>query len=259
MGILTPINLLYALSLAALVVIYLRARSRPVLEVSSLMLFEELDAAASSRSLVKVDILFWIELATLAALTMALCGFYLLLPPRAGHTRRSALVFDVAAGMGARQGSRTRLDSAKEQALNLISRAQPDEQFTVVAYASDAEVRLPATSDLAAVRGAIGALRPLAIGSRPAALMAALMRARDADQTELFADRIPPGIVAGGGIDLKRVRYHHVGDAAPNLAIVSLEPGIAGFTQGHCAVRNFSAEPRMCELAIDSDGHPVQH
>ena len=48
MGFLDPRNLLWGLSLAVLVIIYLRSRARPLIEVSSLMLFEEQPAPAAS-------------------------------------------------------------------------------------------------------------------------------------------------------------------------------------------------------------------
>ena len=55
-----------ALSLALLVLIYLRSRSRPTIEVSSLMLFDEAPAPVASVRHVRIDPLFWLEMATLS-------------------------------------------------------------------------------------------------------------------------------------------------------------------------------------------------
>src|ERR1019366_7788972 len=41
------------------------------------------------------------------------------------------------------------------------------------------------------------------------------------------------------------------GSGDSNLAIVSLDPGIPGSTRGRAVIRNFSARPYPCELAID--------
>src|SRR5262249_49523764 len=47
-GFLNPNNLLWALSLAVLFAIYLRSRSRPTVEVSSLLLFDEAPAPSAN-------------------------------------------------------------------------------------------------------------------------------------------------------------------------------------------------------------------
>ena len=77
MGLLNPHNLAYLGSLAVLVAIYLRARAKPTLEVSSLMLFDEIAAPVASSRVLRTDLLFWIEMAALGALSMALAGLYL--------------------------------------------------------------------------------------------------------------------------------------------------------------------------------------
>ena len=73
MGFLNPQNFIYGLSLALLVLIYLRSRSRPTIEVSSLMLFDEAPAPVASVRHVRIDPLFWLEMLTLAALTLRDC------------------------------------------------------------------------------------------------------------------------------------------------------------------------------------------
>src|SRR5260370_40719800 len=76
MGLLNPHNLAYLGSLAVLVAIYLRARAKPTLEVSSLMLFDEIAAPVASSRVLRTDLLFWLEMAALSALSMALAGDY---------------------------------------------------------------------------------------------------------------------------------------------------------------------------------------
>ena len=115
-GVLNPQNLIYGLSLALLVLIYLRSRSRPTIEVSSLMLFDEAPAPVASVRHVRIDPLFWLEMLTLAALTFAIAGLYVMRPPSPGPGRSHALVFDLGAGMSAHEGSGTRIDQARRQA-----------------------------------------------------------------------------------------------------------------------------------------------
>ena len=251
MGLLNPQNFIYGLSLALLVLIYLRSRSRPTIEVSSLMLFDEAPAPVASVRHVRLDLLFWLEMLTLAALTLAVAGLYVMRPPSPGQGRSHALVFDLGAGMSARDGSGTRLDQARRDAIEIINQAPAGDQFSVIAYALEAQVRHPPTANLGDLRKALDDLVPMAVPARTAALRAALIRARGDSEIELFADRPPaPAILADVG-STARVNFHQVGSGDSNVAIVSLDPGIPGSTRGRAIIRNFSAQPHPAELAID--------
>lgn len=255
MGFLSPQNFVYALSLALLVLIYLRSRSRPTLDVSSLMLFDEAPAPVASVRHVRLDPLFWLEMATLAALTLALAGMYVMRPPSMGHGRIHALVFDLGAAMTARDGEITRLDQARHDALEVINQAPVGDEFSVIGYALEAEVLHPQSANLPALRKALDGLVAWSVPARTAALRAALMRARGAYEIDLFADRPPPSTVLADVVSAGHVNFHLVGfgdsNLAGNLAIVSLDPGIPGATKGRAVIRNFSTHPHPCELAID--------
>ncbi len=257
MGLLNPRHLFYLASLAVLIAIYLRARAKPTLEVSSLMLFDEIAAPVASSRVLRTDLLFWLEMAALSALSMALAGLYVRRAAPAVHYQTRALVFDLGAAMGAREGRGTRLDQARRQALAIISAAAPGDSFSVIGYALEATVYRAPTSHLAAVRRAVNELKPEALPARAAALRAALMRARGAAEIEVFADRAPArGWLSAAGAGA-RVRLHQVGAPAANLAIVALEPGTVGATPGRMVVRNFSDRPQLCELALDLDARSV--
>ncbi len=251
MGLLNPHNFIYGLSIALLVLIYLRSRSRPTIEVSSLMLFEEAPAPVASVRHVRIDPLFWLEMATLAALTLAIAGLYVMRPPSPGHGRSHALVFDLGAGMSARDASGTRLDQARRDAMEIIDQAPVGDEFGVIGYALEAQVRHPQTANHADLRKALDELAPMAVPARTAALRAALIRARGASEIDLFADRPPAPAILADVASTARVNFHQVGSGDSNLAIVSLDPGIPGATRGRAVIRNFSARPRPCELAID--------
>ncbi|MGA3228738.1 MAG: VWA domain-containing protein, partial [Candidatus Binatus sp.] len=250
-GLLNPQNFVYGLSLALLVLIYLRSRSRPTIEVSSLMLFDEAPAPVASVRHVRIDPLFWLEMATLTALTLAIAGLYVMRPRTPGHGRIHALVFDLGAGMSAREGSGTRLDQARRDAMEIINQAPAGDEFSVIAYALEAQARHPQTANLADLRKALGDLVPMAVPARTAALRAALIRARGASEIDLFADRPPATAILADAASTARVNFHLVGSGDSNLAIVSLDPGIPRSTRGRAVIRNFSARPHSCELAID--------
>jgi hypothetical protein len=250
-GFLNPNNFIYGLSLALLVLIYLRSRSRPTIEVSSLMLFDDAPAPVASVRNVRIDPLFWLEMLTLAALTFAIAGLYIMRPPSPGHGRSHALVFDLGAAMSARDGSGTRIDQARQQAMQIIDQAPLGDEFSVIGYALEAQVRHPQTANLVDLRKALGELVPMAVPARTTALRAALIRARGASEIDLFADRPPAAAILADAGSTSRVNFHLVGAGDSNLAIVSLDPGIPGSTRGRVVIRNFSARPHPAEFAID--------
>ena len=164
MGLLNPRNLAYLASLAVLVAIYLRARAKPTLEVSSLMLFDEIAAPVASSRVLRTDLMFWLEMAALGALSMALAGLYIRTRGTpAAHHQAHALIFDLGAGMGARERNGTRLDEARRQALEIVAAARAGDSFSVIGYALEATVHRAPTSHLADVRQAIDELKPAAL------------------------------------------------------------------------------------------------
>jgi hypothetical protein len=257
-GFLNPIYLLFGLSIGVLILIYLSARSRSTVEVSSLLLFEHAQISVSKARFLKLDLLFWLETAALAALSLALAGFFLKMAPLPSSHRRHALVFDLAAGMGAREGSQTRLEEAKAQALRMVDSAAPGESFAVVSFAAQAEVQRYFTADLAAVRSAIKELRSYDVATAPAALAAALMRVRDSDEIELFAPRLPPGAASLDRLDSARLHYHQIGADQDNAAITGLDPGIPRISPGHYTVRNMSARPVLVQVEINLNGRSLE-
>ncbi|HTT77053.1 MAG TPA: VWA domain-containing protein [Candidatus Binataceae bacterium] len=259
MGLLEPINLLYAASLAALVLIYLRARSRPTIEVASLILFEEVPAPVAKSRFLRLDVPFWLEALALAALTLAVAGLYVKTMHQQGHFRRHALVFDLGAGMGATVDGRTRLDQARQSAVRLVDDAAAGDEFSVISYALEAKTPLPMTNRKADVRAAIAALRVVDVAPRPAAARAALIRARNANSIDLYSDRpLAQNIIADAALPVA-VEFHKTGEAAANLAIVGLDPGMPKAAQGRCLIRNFSIHPEPFELEIDAGGRKVFH
>src|SRR5215831_3062703 len=105
----------------ALVAIYLRSRARPTINVSSLLLFEEIPAPVAKSRILRVDLLFWLEVLALTAMTLAAAGLYFLGPRPVGRHHSHALVFDLGAAMEARNGRLSRLDQARTLARWLIA------------------------------------------------------------------------------------------------------------------------------------------
>jgi hypothetical protein len=258
-GLLNPNHLLWGISIAVLLTIYLRSRSRPTIEVSSLLLFDEAAAPAVRVRHLHIDPLFWLEMAMLAALTLALGGLYIRTTHAAAQGSNRALVFDLAAGMAAREDGGTRLDLAKKEALALVNSASERDRFSVIGYALEAEMIHPETANRDAIRKAISRLHAMAVPARRAAQSAALMRARASGAVEFFADRHPPdSIINAPGLG-SAFHFHQSGAPAENLAIVSLDPGVPMSSRGRAVLKNFGPKPQTCELAIENGGSEIYH
>ena len=259
MGLLNPNSLLWASSIAILLAIYLRSRSRPTLEVSSLLLFDEAAAPTARVKHLRLDPLFWLEMAALGAITLALAGLYVRSSPTGSRGRTRALVFDLAAGMGAREGRGTRLDLAKQQALAIVDDAPAGDRFSIIGYALEAEMIHSETSNRDAIRNAIAGLRTMAVPGRRAAQSAALMRARAAGEVEFFADRRPPAnLIADSGLG-SGFHFHQEGSPVDNLALVSLDPGVPNSSRGRAVLRSFGPKPQTGELVIENQGKEIFH
>ncbi|MBV8054602.1 MAG: BatA domain-containing protein, partial [Deltaproteobacteria bacterium] len=180
MGFFNPESLLWGLSLVALVAIYLRSRARPTINVSSLMLFEEIPAPVAKSRILRVDLLFWLEASALAAMTLAAAGLYLLGPRPVGRHQLHALVFDLGAGMEAIDGRVSRLSEARSHARKLILAAPADDGFSIIGYALEARTLFAPSASRDELLAALDKLQPMAVGTRPAALRAALLDARGA-------------------------------------------------------------------------------
>ena len=195
MGLLNPNRLLWAISIAILLAIYLRSRSRPTLEVSSLLLFDE--AAAPTTRVRHLRI----ESVVLAGDGVArrdhprVGGLYVRtrLRRRAGPDSRFGV--RPCRGHGRARGKRHSAGRAKQQALAIVDAASERDRFSVIGYALDAEMIHPETANRDAIRHAIAGLRSMAVPGRRAAQSAALMRARASGEVEFFADRKPPASV----------------------------------------------------------------
>src|SRR5439155_4615616 len=173
----------------------------------------------------RLDLLFWLEALALAAMTLAAAGFYLLGPRPLGRHQLHALVFDLGAGMGARDSRQSRMDEARARARQLISAAAPGDEFTIIGYALEARTLFAPSAARESVLAALERLDPLAVAARPAALRAAILDARGAATIDIFADRKPAKEIVREARPDGRVKIHQVGRPADNIAIAALDPG----------------------------------
>lgn len=165
MGFLAPLSLFFALSIPALVLLYLLRVKRQPRRVSSTWLWQRTieDARASVPfQRLRRHLLMLLQILALALLTFALARPVMNLVTR---ERGSVLILiDRSASMSARTGSgdETRLDVARRKATELVRSLGRGSQVALVAYAERPEVAAAFTTDFAAVRRALAGVSPTA-------------------------------------------------------------------------------------------------
>ena len=249
-------NLLYPYALfllpfvALLVLVARRQAIRPRRAVANLYLWREtrpLDPASLALRRLRKHRLLALQIAFMLAVIAALSR-----PSLTRDTRRATVVFDISASMGAREGSATRLDLARQRAYALLDAFSSRTRVRVIAAAAvptDFGEFAPADPRL---RRAIAALRPTA----GAADLTAAIGMADAIGSDrdlyVFSDQAAPNV---DGADPRH--WLRVGNPAENLAITALAarrlPLTPGDGQVLVEVRNFGLRPSVAPIEISQD------
>jgi Ca-activated chloride channel family protein len=164
MGILEPLALLSLPLLGAVIVLYLLKFRRPTAPVASLRLWDVLTRDREANSLwqrLQVSLLLLLQLVALLVLILALARPWV--PSSVASAQNIVLVVDVSASMSASDaddnGSKTRLQAAKERATQIVNDMPQDSTATLIASDNHASIVVPATADKARLRSAISSLR----------------------------------------------------------------------------------------------------
>lgn len=165
MGFLTPLGLVALPLLGVILALYLLKLRRPMAPVASLHLWDSLTRDREANSLwqrLRVSILLLLQLLALLLLVLALARPWLPSSERIGEN--AIIVVDVSASMSAPvaagKSDTSRLDAAKSKANDIVDNLPQDGTATLISSDEHASVLVPATSDRARLRNAIGALSP---------------------------------------------------------------------------------------------------
>lgn len=260
MGFANPAGLLFSIFIAALIFLYFWERSRQRYDVPSLLFWEAVPEAVVQRRRFQPDALFWLQLAALAALILAVANPYRVESSADDVSQRMLLVFDLSASMQAREADTDRFGMARAEALRVIAGAPPQTRFAVIGAGRHTFVEDEFDDDRDAVARFIGAMEPFDVAARiePALMLARQMGARSDTATEVhvFTD------LDRSSVDERLREGMHwwpFGRADDNLAIVALEPSHPILTPGkradvHVTVRNFGNRERHGSLTLSIDG-----
>jgi len=258
MSFLTPLALLSAAIIGPIIVaMYLLKLRREDRQVSSTFLWQrivrDVEANAPWQKL-RRNLLLLLQLLLLALLALALARPFFRTTGIAG--RNLIVIVDRSASMQATDVVPSRLEAAKQQAVDLIDQLPDGGRATVIAAGGQMEVPVAATTDRRQLRDAIDGITARNGGGSDLAqalTLAAALSSREADsEVAIISDgnvSFPPEIKMPA-----TVRYFPIGQRRENVAIsaVALQPSAAGQTL-FAQATNYapSAATRRMDIYLD--------
>ncbi|MCK6482527.1 MAG: VWA domain-containing protein [Phycisphaerae bacterium] len=227
-----------AVAFPLLLLLYFLKLRRVEMPISSTLLWkraiQDLQVNAPFQKL-RRNLLLFLQLMILALATFALAG------PISRWTERTAgkvvLLIDHSASMNAQEGNISRLDLAKDKALEYVRGLQGNDQVTVIEFADVARAVCQSSTDRGAIRRAIESIQPTDGGTRlDEALKLAVadttvgghqdpsLAPREAPDAsiELFSD----GRIADADAQIVQrgaMRFFPIGSSTDNVGIVTLD------------------------------------
>ena len=229
-------GLAYLASVPVLIWIYRRSRKKRRVEISSIIPWRLLRESVVRSSLFRADLLFWVQLAILLALTLAACRPYWRRAAAPERRRHFVLVLDRSASMQAREGGSSRFDLARDRAIRFVRRLGTGDRVTLIAAGARSEVLASGETDRGRVEALLEGLCPAdtpdrmvpALGTGMALLREGEKRRRlpggATEETFLhvFTDRGAESLGFGKETAGGAIRVERVGAPKGNTGITSL-------------------------------------
>ncbi len=230
MGLFAPLALVALPLLGAITVLYLLRMRRPSAPIASLELWDESVRDREANALwqrLHISVLLVLQLLVLLALIFAIARPWVIDDTVAG--KNMVLIVDTSASMGAADGGgrrTTRLDVAKNKALELIDGLQSGQISSIISANSHSTVLISAVDDKARLRSVISALesQPAAPTDIVAALKLANALAAKQGESEIWVlsdGRFAPTKDQVGPL-VATLEYFQVGRTSDNQAITAL-------------------------------------
>jgi len=261
-SLISPLNLLFAGLLGAIVLLYMLRLKRRERVVPSNLLWQsairDLQANAPWQKL-RSSLLMWLQLAFLVLAILALARPAIKVLSSGGQT--VAIVMDGSASMGATDVAPTRFDDARSRALKLVNGLASGDSGTILLAGTRTRVLAPLTAEKNTLKSAVARADNGDTSSnlREAIVLAAsLLRDKKNPQIYVFSDGAAPALqdLDVGQVGLQFVK---VGSGSDNLAITALDArrgyGGSNAAQIFATVSNYGDKARKIDLELSRDGN----
>ena len=248
MSFLSPLALLWLGSVPVLLWLWRLSSTHRQIHVPSLVPFEHLlRRPARHRTRLFVNVLFWLQLAALIALALALAQPVLL----RRRARTTLVVLDTSASMAARLHGASAFEQARGALLARIARKAPTEQFFLITTSPVSALTAQPSADGVALGRLVRALRVSHLGGNlsTSMRMGRALLGTAPNQLLVLTDEPPPPEPLES-----HTRWVQVGAPLPNIAIVGVDAlgPLCAPAQAHlvATLQNFSAESSSVSLRI---------
>ena len=262
MSLISPLNLLFAGLLGAIVLLYMLRLKRRERVVPSNLLWQsairDLQANAPWQKL-RSSLLMWLQLAFLALAVFALARPAIKVFAAGGQT--VAIIIDGSASMGATDVAPSRFDDARGRADKLINGLASSDSGTVLLAGARTRVLAPLTAEKNALKRAIDNARETDTSSdlrESIVLAASLLRDKRNPQIYVFSDGAAPALQ---DLDVGKVglQFVKIGNSNDNLAITALDArrdyGGTNNAQVFASVSNYGDSAKTINLELSRDGN----
>jgi Ca-activated chloride channel homolog len=261
MTVLIPAAGFLALTLPAIVALYILRIRRPLRVVPALHLWP--DTVRDRQANVPWQRLrrsWLLLLQLLAAAALVAAALRPALPADAALAHHTVVLVDTSASMQAKDVQPSRLDAAKREVDQLIDQLRPDDMMTIISVSASPRVVASAIGQHGPLHDAVRALNPSNGAANLAEalnLAAGVVHPKEAARAILYSDGIvdPLGSSFTQGLPFP-VDFHPLGVSSENLAITALSVRAESSARSATArVQNFGRETHSVALEWRADGH----
>ena len=262
MSLISPLNLLFAGLLGAIVLLYMLRLKRRERVVPSNLLWQsairDLQANTPWQKL-RSSLLMWLQLAFLALAVFALARPAIKVLAAGGQT--VAIIIDGSASMGATDVAPSRFDDARSRAGKLINGMASSDSGTVLLAGARTRVLAPLTAEKNALKRAVDSAQETDTSSdlRESIMLAAsLLKNKKNAQIYVFSDGAAPALQ---DLDVGKVglQFVKIGQSNDNLAITAMDArrdyGGSGNAQVFASVSNYGDAAKNINLELSREGN----
>ena len=266
-SLISPLNLLFAGLLGAIVLLYMLRLKRRERVVPSNLLWQsairDLQANAPWQRL-RSSLLMWLQLAFLVLAVLALARPAIKVLASGGQT--VAIILDGSASMGATDVAPSRFDNARARADKLINGLASSDSGTVLLAGARTRVLAPLTAEKNALKRAVDNADNSDTRSdlrESIVLAASLLRDKKNPQIYVFSDGAAP-ILQDLDVGKVGLQFVKIGSSNDNLALTAMDARRAyggaqnaGAAQVFATVTNYGDAPKKIDLELSRDGNLI--